>query len=54
MFWSIWALVYFVDYFKVQADGSDIEFDYMNYAVMRYDDYHNRKKQFFNLNLDNI
>ncbi|KAI8380906.1 kinase-like domain-containing protein [Radiomyces spectabilis] len=36
-YWGLWALV--------QAMVSDIDFDYMNYAVLRFDEYEKRKQQ---------
>lgn len=34
-YWGIWALI--------QAKVSDINFDYMNYAVLRFNEYERRK-----------
>ncbi|KAI8072682.1 kinase-like domain-containing protein, partial [Gongronella butleri] len=36
-YWGLWAMV--------QAMVSDIDFDYMEYAVMRFDEYERRKEQ---------
>ncbi|KAL1934273.1 hypothetical protein VTP01DRAFT_6455 [Rhizomucor pusillus] len=38
-YWGIWALI--------QAKVSDIDFDYMNYAVLRFDEYERRKSIVF-------
>ncbi|KAF7729432.1 hypothetical protein EC973_004411 [Apophysomyces ossiformis] len=36
-YWGLWAMI--------QAKVSDIDFDYMEYAVLRFDEYERRKKQ---------
>ncbi|KAG0165065.1 hypothetical protein DFQ28_009090 [Apophysomyces sp. BC1034] len=38
-YWGLWAMI--------QAKVSDIDFDYMEYAVLRFDEYERRKKQVF-------
>lgn len=35
-YWGVWALV--------QADVSDIDFDYIGYARLRFDEFNNRIK----------
>ncbi|KAJ1337113.1 hypothetical protein BSLG_006586 [Batrachochytrium salamandrivorans] len=40
-FWAVWALV--------QAEISDLDFDYLNYAVMRLDEYNRRKEDWLKL-----
>ena len=36
-YWAIWALV--------QTSVSDIDFDYMGYAVLRFSEYYRRKEE---------
>jgi ethanolamine kinase len=36
-YWGLWAMI--------QAMVSDIDFDYMEYAVLRFDEYDKRKEQ---------
>lgn len=36
-YWGLWALI--------QAKISNIDFDYMEYAVLRFDEYERRKQQ---------
>ncbi|OBZ89825.1 Ethanolamine kinase 2 [Choanephora cucurbitarum] len=36
-FWGLWAMI--------QAKISDIDFDYMGYAVLRFNEYHKRKQE---------
>lgn len=38
-YWGLWALV--------QATISDIDFDYLNYAILRFNEYERRKKNIF-------
>lgn len=38
--WGIWSLL--------QAEHSSLEFDFLNYALIRYTEYYKRKKQIFN------
>ncbi|KAF9425825.1 hypothetical protein BGZ76_003056 [Entomortierella beljakovae] len=40
-YWGVWALV--------QAQLSDIDFDYMPYAVLRFNEYYRRRDEFFAL-----
>ncbi|CAG8539318.1 9114_t:CDS:2 [Paraglomus occultum] len=40
-YWGLWALV--------QARLSEIDFDYMGYAIKRFDEYNNRKEEFLSL-----
>ncbi|CAG8560293.1 1434_t:CDS:2 [Funneliformis mosseae] len=40
-YWGLWALV--------QAQLSDIDFDYMEYAVLRFKEYYKRKDEFLSL-----
>lgn len=40
-FWAVWALV--------QASVSDIDFDYLGYAILRFDEFDRRKEQFLAL-----
>ncbi|KAI9016359.1 kinase-like domain-containing protein [Phycomyces nitens] len=40
-YWGLWAMI--------QATISDIDFDYMSYAVLRFDEYEKRKNQVFSL-----
>ncbi|KAG0003330.1 hypothetical protein BGZ65_001806 [Modicella reniformis] len=40
-YWGVWALV--------QAQLSDIDFDYMPYAVLRFNEYYRRRDEFFEL-----
>ena len=41
MYWGIWALI--------QAQFSDIDFDYMGYAKVRFDEYFKQKPRIFAL-----
>ncbi|KAK9764191.1 hypothetical protein K7432_008508 [Basidiobolus ranarum] len=41
IFWGLWALV--------QAQLSDIDFDYMSYAVLRFNEYYRKKEEFLAL-----
>ncbi|CAI2182652.1 11047_t:CDS:10 [Funneliformis geosporum] len=40
-YWGLWAMI--------QAQLSDIDFDYMEYAVLRFNEYYKRKNEFLSL-----
>jgi ethanolamine kinase len=41
LFWGTWALV--------QADVSTIDFDFLGYAILIFDEYKRRKREFLSL-----
>ncbi|XP_019865531.1 ethanolamine kinase [Aethina tumida] len=45
VFWGIWSLL--------QAEHSDIDFDFMDYGALRFNEYLKRKEEFLALNLPN-
>jgi ethanolamine kinase len=41
LYWGIWGLI--------QADLADIDFDYMSYSIMRFDEYYRCKEAFLSI-----